>query len=264
MAEPRRTGSREKQKGPGTLFYALLGLVAVGGVAWLLLARGGGASELPTPAEFEALYAEVEADPSVGIPLGDPDAPVTIEEFADYSCPHCAQFGTFTGRLLRQNYVEGGGPVRWVLYDYVLGTFPHSAPAAVAARCAGDQDAYWPMHDMLLARQREWAAPGSDPQRRFGEFAERIGLDVAAFRSCLGEGRHIEEVAASRKLGAQRGVNSTPTLFLNGRELDLRTEGSYEPLERLIQRAADSVRAARSGGEAGSAGGEAAADEGGA
>lgn len=258
MAERRRTGSGEKKKGAGTLFYVLLGLVVAGGVAWLLLAGGGGTTaELPTPTEFEAMYAQIEADPSVGVPLGDPDAPVTIEEFADYSCPACAGFGTFAGRLLRQNYVEGGGPLRWVMYDYVLGSFPNSVPAAVAARCAGDQGAYWPMHDLLLARQNQWAR-GGDPQGRFVEFAETIGIDVGAFRSCLGEGRHIEEVAASRKLGDQRGVNSTPTLFLNGQRLDLRGREPYTYIEGLIQEA----RAAASGSEPGSAAGGATADEG--
>ncbi len=232
--------------GGGKGFYVLLGLVAAGGAAWLVTARGGGVGtgDLPTPEEFAALATTVEADPAVGIALGRPDAPVTILEFADYSCPACRQFASFHGRLIRQNYVEGGGPVRWVLYDYVLGIFPHSVPASIAARCAGDQGRYWQMHDLLLARQDRWSRE-ANPGSQFLDLAQELGLDRGQLAACIEEGRHLESVAAARKYGEQMGVSSTPTIFFNGRKLDnQRGEIAYESIEAMIRQAVDSAAAA--------------------
>lgn len=220
-------------------FYLILGLVAAGGVAFLLTAGGGGSGELTSP--LPAWAENVEPDSGAGVPLGPEAAPVTIVEFADYQCPHCAQFASFTGRLIRQNYVEERGLVRWVLYDYLVG-FPNSLPASIAARCAGEQGRYWEMHDLLLARQNEWGAR-QDPGGSFRDYAESLGLDEGTFGACLEERRPLEEVLASHAYGQSLGVTGTPTLFLNGRRLDNRTETGYEPLERLIRDAADSVRA---------------------
>lgn len=238
---PLRSGER----GQSRMFYLLLALVGAGGVAWLITASGGGAQSAAEPLPESPV--DVEADPSAGLALGPEDAPVTIMDFSDYSCPHCARFASFTGRLIRQNYVENGGPVRWIHYDYVLGTFPNSVAASIAARCAGDQGLYWPMHDLLLARQTRWAMD-RDPNGRFREIADDLNLDGGAFGRCLSEQRYLDRVMAVRKYGDEMGVNSTPTLFFNGRRLDLATEGDYTVLERLIQ---DAVSAAESESTAG-------------
>jgi len=221
------------------VFYAILAVVVVAGVAWLFLAGGGQSESAPLPTAVD--LTGVEADPSVGLALGPENTPVTILEFADYSCPHCAQFAAFTGRLLRQNYVETGA-IRWVLYDYVLGGFPNSVPASLAARCAGEQDQYWPMHDLIMANQLRWAQ-GDSPQRELRTYAGELGLDTGRFDECMSERRPMPQIAAARKYGDQLGVNSTPTLFFNGRRLRP-DESSYEVLERLIQAAVDSAGAA--------------------
>lgn len=235
MNRGRHAPPRSGESGQSRMFYLLLALVVVGGVVWLIAAGGGSSESVAEP--LPEIPVDVEADPSAGLVLGEADAPVTIMDFSDYSCPHCARFASFTGRLIRQNYVGNGGPVRWIHYDYVLGTFPNSVAASIAARCAGDQGQYWPMHDLLLSRQTRWAMD-RDPNARFREIAEDLPLDGGEFGRCLGEQRHLDRVMAVRKYGDELGVNSTPTLFLNGRELDLMTEGDYAVLERLIQEAA--------------------------
>lgn len=249
MAQKKTPQGRGRPAGTGTdagggnrMFYIVAGAIVLAGIVWLLVARGGGAgsvADLPTPEEFQSLAADVEADASVGIAQGPESAPVEILEFADYSCPHCATFAGFAGKLLRQNYVETpDAPVRWVLYDYVLGSFPNSVPAAIAARCAGDQGLYWPMHDLLFAQQTGWYTSAS-PGGTLAEIAERVGVDMGAWRECVSEGRHLEEVAASRKYGEQMGVSSTPTLFLNGQRLDLQGKEPYSYIEGLIRAALD-------------------------
>jgi len=236
-AQPGRARAKSDAKGGGNrVFYIVAGLIVVAGIAWLVVARNGGSrAALPTPVEFEGLAGTVQADPSVGIALGPADAPVEIVEFADYSCPHCAEFSSFAGKLLRQSYVEPpGSPVRWVLYDFVLGGFPNTVPASMTARCAGDQGAYWPVHDLLFSRQGRWAGNPS-PVGELRDIIEAAGLDVGEWNACMSEGRHLREIAASRKYGEQRGVGSTPTLFLNGQRLDLTGVEPYSYIEGLIK-----------------------------
>jgi len=243
VARKQRMQTASASGGTNKLFYVILGVVVLGGVGWLVLAgRGDGPTESPAAALAGA--AEIESDPNAGVPLGPEGSPAEIWEFFDFSCPHCANFAGFTGRLLRQHFVENGGPVRWVSYDYVLGSFPNSLEAALSARCARDQGeaGYWLMHDMLLARQLSWAMV-DNPSGEIRDIAEEAGLDGRALRSCVQEQRHLETVLASRRFGDELGVNSTPALFLNGRRLD-GDETSYEGFEQLIEAAIDSAAAA--------------------
>lgn len=240
-----RGPTRQSEKdtgGGGKLFYLILGLVVIAGVAFLLLADRDGEDIATAP--LPAWLDQVEADPEAGVVLGSEDAPVQIMEFADYQCPYCARFGTFTGRLIKQNYVRERELARWVMYDFPLG-FPNSLSSSLAARCAGEQGGFWPMHDLLLSRQTEWG-PSESPVRVFSGYAGELGLDRAAFRACIEERRHLEEIIASRRYGEELGVQGTPSIFLNGRQLDLATETSYESLEQLILAAADSARRAES------------------
>lgn len=220
--------------GPGRGFYLAIPAIVVVGIAALLLARSGDTG----PTEIPASLAETEADASAGVSAGPEDAAVTLVEFADFQCPACAAFYGFSGRLIKQNYVDGGGSVRWVFYDYPLEQHPHAIPAALAARCAGEQGRFWQMHDLMFARQSQWS-PKDDARGDFEEMAQEIGLDRGAYRECVRDGRYLEQIFASAKYGQRLGVNSTPTLFVNGQ----RAPQDYEELERMILEAAAAAEA---------------------
>ncbi|MCZ6477659.1 MAG: DsbA family protein, partial [Gemmatimonadetes bacterium] len=225
--------------GPGRTFYMIVGAVLVVGVVALLVARAGGGD--PGPALIPVTLADTEESAEAGVSAGPEDAVVTLVEFADFQCPACARFYSFSGRLIKQNYVDGGGSVRWVFYDFPLDQHPHAVPAAQAARCAGEQGLFWPMHDLLFARQAQWS-PKDDARGEFEDYAKELGLDRGEYRACMREGRHLEEIFASAKYGAQLGVNSTPTIFVNG----VRASQDYESLEEMIREAA---AAAETGGD---------------
>lgn len=224
-AERMNSSKRAGGGGPGRVFYLAIGLVVVGGAAALWLARSGDDG----PMEIPLSIADTEADAGAGVAAGPEDAPVTLIEFADFQCPACAQFYAFSGRLIKQNYVDRGGTVRWVYYDFPLDQHPNAVPAALAARCAGEQGRFWAMHDLLFANQATWA-PKEDARGDFEEMADEIGLDRGAYRECMREGRYLDKIFASAKYGQRLGVSSTPTLFMNGR----RAPPSYEELERMI------------------------------
>jgi protein-disulfide isomerase len=215
-----------------------IGAIVAAGVLALLLARSGDSG----PMEIPIAIAETEADANAGVTAGAEDAPVTIVEFADFQCPACARFYAFSGRLIKQNYVDAGGQARWVYYDFPLDQHPHAVPAAHAARCAGEQGRFWPMHDVIFARQNAWS-PKDDARGDFEDYAREIGVDKAAYRECMEEGRYLEQIFAAAKYGQRLGVNSTPTLFIDG----ARAPQDYQELEKLILEAAAAATEAESG-----------------
>lgn len=238
--------------GPGKIFYTVLALLVVGGGAALWMARGGSGSSGGQSGSQPAPVSAAEADPSAGVAMGPSDAPVTVAEFADYQCPHCARFQGFTGKLAKQNFVQDMGVVRWVHFDFPLGSFPNSMPAAVAARCAGNQDSFWEMHNWLLSNQSAWGQEG-DPTGVFVDQAESMGLDAGQFETCVEEQRPLERIQASRAYGERVGVSATPTIFVNGEKLP--GVPNYETLAKVIRAELDSAGVEVSGSGAGASGG---------
>jgi protein-disulfide isomerase len=141
--------------------------------------------------------------------LGSPQAPVTIIEFTDLQCPFCARFALETWPLLRQHYVDSG-KVRFASRDLPLSFHDYALPAAVAARCAGQQGKFWEYREALFRGQSRLAnAP-------YDELAGRFGLDVAKFAACRAAEATVESVRADAAVAAANGIASTPT-FVIGR-----------------------------------------------
>jgi protein-disulfide isomerase len=147
--------------------------------------------------------------------IGDPNAPITIIEYTDYQCPFCSRHFTQTYPQLKENYIDTG-MVYYVFKDFPLTQIhPQAVAAASAARCAGEQDAYVAMHDMLFTTQAEWNGR-SDADTLFNQYAAEMGLDEAQFATCLAEGTHEEAINADLNEGISYGVSGTPAFFLNG------------------------------------------------
>lgn len=243
MTPQREGGASEPESGgAGKGFYLLLGGLVVLGVAALVWAGTG--SELEPVGPLTTAERQVPADSSaMAATMGPEDAPVTLVEFADYTCSHCARFASLPAKAIRRDYVRTG-QVRWILYDFPLRAQGNAIPAALAARCAGAQGSYWEMHDRLFARQRDWAADGS-PEDRFRAYADEIGLDLEAFAACYSDRRFVEAIMASRQYGRLLGVNSTPTIFVDGQRAG---DYRYQTLQPLIEGGLGGQQAAASDG----------------
>jgi protein-disulfide isomerase len=147
--------------------------------------------------------------------VGDPNAPITIIEYTDYQCPFCSRHFEQTYPQLKENYIDTG-VVYYVFKDFPLTQIhPQAVLAASAARCAGEQDAYVAMHDMLFATQVEWNGR-SDADTLFNQYAAEMGLDEVQFATCLAEGTYEEAINADLNEGISYGVSGTPAFFLNG------------------------------------------------
>jgi protein-disulfide isomerase len=147
---------------------------------------------------------------------GDVAAPVTLEEFGDFQCPSCATVSGIIGRLES----EYGHSLRVIFREYPLTMHAHAMEAALAAEAAGLQGRFWEMHDLLYKNQDAWS---NAPEVRtiFAGYARSLRLDEERFVKDLNSNEVRNRVFWEGQQGVSRGVQSTPTLFVNGRRLEL-------------------------------------------
>jgi protein-disulfide isomerase len=141
---------------------------------------------------------------------GPEDAPVTILEWSDFQCPFCREAQPVLGRLL----AEFPRQVRLVFKDFPLRSHEMAVPAALAARCAGDQGRFWEYHDLLFVAQPAFA------RDELVGYARRLGLDAPRFTECLDAARFRDDVTADQREGRAAGVRATPTFFVNGHKIE--------------------------------------------
>ncbi len=142
--------------------------------------------------------------------LGSTSAPVTIVEFSDFQCPFCQRVAP-TLKKVRETY---GDKVRIVWKDYPLTQIhPQAFKAGEAAHCAGEQGKFWEYHDRLFANQQ--ALELGDLKK----YAADLGMDAPKFNACIDTSKYGERVRTGVEQGNRLGVNSTPTVYVNGRLL---------------------------------------------
>ncbi len=166
-----------------------------------------------------------------GLAMGDPNAKVKIELFSDFQCPACKNFLDKYEQTLITTYVATGKVhVKYAPLSFIGA---ESVAAAEAAYCANDQDKFWEYHDMLFANQTGENI-GDFTNRRLSAFAQKIGLNVSQFNSCLNGGKYTLQVQKDESYGETTGIQQTPTLVING----------VIPTGDPMQAVADAVKAA--------------------
>jgi protein-disulfide isomerase len=223
-----------------TKFYWILGAVAVLGVGIVGYSVG---SKALSPTVSEPIEMAGLDDPDElmqvarGVEMGNPDAPISIIEFADFQCPACGGFATQVKPLLEVEFVETG-KAKFIYYDFPLVSIhSHAFLAARAAHCAEDQEKFWPYHDVLYRSQPRWSTI-QNPAGMFEDYAEDLGLDEGEFSDCLKSDRHADVVTANMQLGYQLQVQGTPTVMVTqgqgvGRRVTATVEGIREGIALL-------------------------------
>jgi protein-disulfide isomerase len=150
----------------------------------------------------------IEADDWI---RGKRDAPVTLLEYGDFECSHCAAVRPVLEGLVD----EAPDGIRLAFRHFpITTTHPHAAMAAEAAEAAGAQGKFWEMHDMLFGQQ---------PELEFEDLrwcAEQVGCDVLRFDDEMAAHAYTQEVRRDFRRGISDGVNGTPTVFINGVRYD--------------------------------------------
>ena len=167
--------------------------------------------------------------------IGNPDAPVVIVEYSDFECPFCSRYFSETYSQIKENYVDTG-LVRYVFKDLPLTSIhPRAGAAAFAARCAGDQEAFTGMHDMLFTQQTEWVTAQDLDSLLvfFNGYAEELGLDITMFNECLTTGKYQSAIMADLEEATGFGIQGTPAFFIN--DTFLSGAQPYSEFERVIE-----------------------------
>ncbi len=154
---------------------------------------------------------------------GPADAPVTLMVFSDYQCPYCIRAEPVLAEVLERYPSQ----VRLVHRHFPLDSLhPFARPAAEAAMCADEQGRFWEFHDAIFARK------GRLEKGTFEEIARKLGLDMDAFGTCVGERRYEDYVEADSIAGQKAGVTGTPAFFVNG--IALKGARNADELSRII------------------------------
>lgn len=213
---------------------ALVGiLIAGGGFIWWKTQQPPPAPAVVMPTVTDSLLASK----AQGYTLGSPDAKVEIVEFADFECPGCGNFAVVTEPDVRKNLVATG-QVRYTFYDFpLLNAHLNTVAASMSAACANDQGKFWEMHDAIFMGQIEWnGIATTNPRKILTGYAEKLGIDMAKWNACMDANTHAERIRANYALGLTKQVGGTPTFFIDGRLLQMRSN-SYDEIKAAVDAA---------------------------
>lgn len=214
------------------LMSGVLAAVAVvaGGYA---LSGLGSQSNLPSnPLVGAAIAQDAEVDTSTitEMTLGAEDAPVTLIEYASYTCPHCANFHNNTFKQLKADYIDTG-KVKFIYREVYFDRY--GLWASMIARCNGPEK-FFGISDLIYKGQSEWARAGGAPEiidelRKIGRLA---GIGNDQLEACLQDGEKAQTLVTWYQENAtEHGIESTPSFILNGEKV---SNQSYDEFKKLL------------------------------
>jgi len=180
-----------------------------------LLERQPAAPAAAGPRADERVKVSLGSTPSIG----RSDAPIVMVEFTDYQCPFCQRFHLSVFEELKKNYVDTG-KIRYVSRDLPLPMHPNAMSAAIAARCAGEQnkDKFWEMRHRLIVNANQLGA------EKYNALADELNLDRAEFQACLAKDKFKAQIEKDMTDAGLAGIGGTPS-FVIGRIVGDGVEG---------------------------------------
>lgn len=212
-----------------------VGVVAVAVGAYVFL----GTSSTPSfadSAQETKVSAEATAEGIVDMQIGNADAPVTVIEYASYTCPHCGRFHEGPFKQLKADYIDTG-KINFIYREVYFDRY--GLWASAIARCAGP-DKFFGLTDLIYASQSEWTrAGGGDPSaivdelRKIGRLA---GLGSEQIEACLQDGEKLQSLVGWYQENAEAdGIDSTPSFVINGKKYG---NMAYDQLRTILDEAA--------------------------
>ncbi len=199
-----RTQRREKikrQKQMQSVGIMILGvLIIVGGIVIASFAKPS-----VSASKIEANYEMAN-----GNGLGDPNAPVVLEVYSNFLCSHCLNFALEKEAMLIDEYVTTG-KVYFVYRPFNSTPLDEAGVAAQAAYCAGDENKFWEMHDIIFSNYNTGYT-----NKRLASMADKIGLNVSQFNECLTSGKYESQIESDFQKGVDAGISGTPSFTING------------------------------------------------
>lgn len=197
------------------IFGGVIAVVAVVAVAAILVSNTSGTVQ---GARFDYASMSPERLEDGGFIIGDPDAPITVVEFADFMCSHCQSYKSTMEQLIEEHVATGNARFEYRLFPTVdRQGFTHGL-----AECAAEDDPvnFWVAHDILFDIAPRWN------QESGQEFADRMGLNYGELLNCV---READQFMTDAQLGQRAGVTGTPAIRIRlGDESQLRPIGANE------------------------------------
>lgn len=219
----------------------------IAGALALMLAACGGANSTDgaetAAAQNETSSVEKEGEGALGdMAIGDPDAPVTVIEYASVTCPHCATFHSEIFPEIKENYIETG-KVRFIFREFPTAPANLSVAGSMLARCAaekGGDDAYFVVLNALFQSQRTWIY-GDSPRDELLKIASQAGMDAAAFDACVNRQELLDLINENINEGSQKyGITSTPSFVVEGQTRHFsNAEDFSKALDEALEKKAD-------------------------
>lgn len=216
----RARAKHEKKGGSGKIIGTIVVLGILGLIIWAVSGKTsstpvGNANDVRTEDHIKGLTT----------------APVTLIEYSDFQCPACAAYFSVVKQL------EEAFPkdLRVVYRHYPLTQVHQNAlGASLATEAAAKQNKFWEMHDVLFSRQRDWSTL-SNPTDKFLEYAKELGMNEAQFTTDTASNESKDRIKADQSLANRLNIQSTPTFYLNGVELN--NPQGFEPFKKLVEAA---------------------------
>jgi len=207
---------RKKQKQQRKMMTLGLIIIGAGLIAAVLIFSGA----QPISADFNSRYMAQDNA------MGDPNAPIKIVEYSSYKCGHCAAFAFDTEPLLEEEYIKTG-KVHFTsisVWDEL---------SAEASYCAGEQNKYWEMHDVIFANQSADFTEGL-----MAKWAKAVGVEMDQYDDCMADNTYIDRVIQDNEESQAAGVEGTPSFIisyeLDGEVVEQMLPGNY-PFEAFQQ-----------------------------
>lgn len=176
-----------------------------------------------------AQEAEVDTSTITEMVIGAEDAPITMIEYASYTCPHCANFHSGTFKQLKKDYIDTG-KVKFIYREVYFDRY--GLWASMIARCAGPEK-FFGMTDLIYQGQSEWTRAGGAPEiidelRKIGRLA---GLDNETLEACLQDGTKAQTLVTWYQENAtEHGIESTPSFIINGAKVANQSYADFKSL----------------------------------
>ena len=219
--------------------FAVIALLIVVGVVYNIYGT--------TAEPVKTLEATIPAPRNADIPmgktddgryyLGNPDAAVTVVEYADYQCPGCAFYSNSLSAAFEKDFIATGD-VRLIFQDFPLAMHVNAVPAAIAARCAGEQSvgAFWQFNSLLFTNQIQWKEIETAAFKlQTVAYAGQLGLDKTAFAACIELPENERTVRDFQKKSNALGLPGTPSFAVQGTIVDASSAKSVDDIDALVR-----------------------------
>ncbi len=231
-SRPRARSGRARRT-PVWTWWVLGGVLVVAFLAGFLWNRGQSETEQATVHRPTST-----AGRNGGAIVGDANAPVTITEYGDFQCPVCAALHQAWGPTLDQLIQQGKVKFEFVGLGYLDGDGSESTRSAAAALCAADAGKFVEYYDVLYNQQSPVERSGFLTTDQLLKFGADVGITDPTFTKCVRDGRYDGWVRRTSDVASRKGVTGTPTVFVNGRQVNNAVVADPSRLTALVNQAA--------------------------